>query len=351
MSSFDDSPFRYTIISGTTNVSVGQINDLTPSGVVVIPNTVDNGGTTYNVTTIEDFAFAFCSNLTSIDIPDSVTTMQDNTFRNCSNLATVTIGNSVTTIGKGAFQFCSNLATLLFRGNTLSITVGSFLFDFVDPNSSRKITFEDTTNAGTGTGGINGNLLGQVKDITSNHQVYPIGDTTLGAQIFANPFCFAFDTKILTVTDSGKEMYVPIQELKQGDLVKTYNDTPKKIRYVSKSTIRNGGENKKLRLYKKVKTESNGLLEDLTMTGAHALLLDEKDPEYQNRKFIHKFGNYGSKKIHDKCLMKCGLSPDFEEVQDTEEHPVYHVLLENEKGEVEIYGIWANGVLVESCKS
>ena len=231
-------------------------------------------------------------------------------------------------------------------GNTLSITsVGTNLFAEVGSNSTRTITFWYTTNAN----GIDSTLLGQVQGITDNGVVSPIG--TSGAQIFADPNCFAFDTKILTVSDSGKEMYVPIQELKQGDLVKTYNDTPKKIRYVSKSTIRNGGENKKLRLYKKVKTESNGLLEDLTMTGAHALLLDEKDPEYQNRKFIHKFGNYGSKKIHDKCLMKCGLSPDFEEVQDTEEHPVYHVLLENEKGEVEIYGIWANGVLVESCKS
>ena len=100
-----------------------------------------------------------------------------------------------------------------------------------------------------------------------------------------------------------------------------------------------------------MKTESNGLLEDLTMTGTHALLLDEKDPEYQNRRIIYRFVYKGSKKIHDKELLMCGLSPDFEEVQDTEEHPVYHVLLENEKAEVEIYGIWANGVLVESCKS
>ena len=349
--SFTDANFTYTIITGTSNVSVAKQNDATPSGIVTIPSTVTNGSSTYNVTTIGNSVFKDCSSLTSIVIPDSVTTIEEYAFVNCYSLATVTIGISVTTIGDGAFRSCS-LATLLFRGNTLSITsLATNLFFNVGSNATRTITFWYTTNDGTEDGGINSSLLGQVKGITDNKVVYPIGDTTSGAQIFRDPNCFAFDTKILTVTDSGKEMYVPIQELKQGDLVKTYNDTPKKIRYVSKSTIRNGGENKKLRLYKKVKTESNGLLEDLTMTGAHALLLDEKDSEFKNRKFIHKFGNYGSKKIHDKCLMKCGLSPDFEEVQDTEEHPVYHVLLENEKGEVEIYGIWANGVLVESCKS
>ena len=48
-------------------------------------------------------AFAGCSNLGSITIPDGVTTIGDNAFNDCSSLATITIPDSVTSIGSSAF--------------------------------------------------------------------------------------------------------------------------------------------------------------------------------------------------------------------------------------------------------
>lgn len=44
------------------------------SGVVNIPSTVTYNGVTYSVTEIGDYAFYYCTGLTSVTIPNSVTT-------------------------------------------------------------------------------------------------------------------------------------------------------------------------------------------------------------------------------------------------------------------------------------
>lgn len=50
------------------------------------------------VTSIRNYAFGFCSGLTSITIPDSVTSIGNNAFYYCSSLTSVTIPDSVTSI-------------------------------------------------------------------------------------------------------------------------------------------------------------------------------------------------------------------------------------------------------------
>ncbi len=56
------------------------------------------------VTSIEDFAFYYCSSLTNIVIPNSVTSIGNEAFVLCSNLKNMTIGNGVTSIGEDAFS-------------------------------------------------------------------------------------------------------------------------------------------------------------------------------------------------------------------------------------------------------
>lgn len=55
------------------------------------------------VTSIGNYAFYNCINLTSVTIPSSVTTIRPEAFENCTSLTSVTIPSSVTSIGFDAF--------------------------------------------------------------------------------------------------------------------------------------------------------------------------------------------------------------------------------------------------------
>ena len=66
--------------------------------------------------------------ITDLVIPESVTTIGNYAFSDCSNLTSVTIGNSVTIIGYRAFDSCYNLTDVYYTGSEADwakITIGS----------------------------------------------------------------------------------------------------------------------------------------------------------------------------------------------------------------------------------
>lgn len=64
------------------------------------------------VTSIGEYAFASCSNLTAVTIPASLTSIGNNAFYDCANLTSITISSSVTTIDDGAFIGCTSLSSV-----------------------------------------------------------------------------------------------------------------------------------------------------------------------------------------------------------------------------------------------
>ena len=68
-----------------------------------------------------DSAFANCSGLISVTIPNSVTSIGDWAFEGCSGLTSVTIPNSVTSIGNGAFYYCTSLTSVTIPNSVTSI--------------------------------------------------------------------------------------------------------------------------------------------------------------------------------------------------------------------------------------
>lgn len=65
-----------------------------------------------DVLKIDDFAFAVCTNLTSVSIPGSVTEIGVNAFGDCTSLTSVNIPDSVTLIERGAFDGCTGLTNV-----------------------------------------------------------------------------------------------------------------------------------------------------------------------------------------------------------------------------------------------
>jgi len=88
----DGGLWRYTLEEGGA-VIAGHVTK--PTGELSIPGELDG----YPVRRIGDEAFARCSGLTGVTIPDSVTRIGDWAFSGCSGLTGVTIPIGVTDMG------------------------------------------------------------------------------------------------------------------------------------------------------------------------------------------------------------------------------------------------------------
>lgn len=115
------------------------------SGDITIPKEVSYGGITYSVTSLDD-AFRWCSDVTSVKIPQSVTSLWDYAFEGCSGLTSVEIPNSVTSLGKNTFSGCKGLSSLTIPINVTSIDNSVFmecsgLISVAIPNSVTSIGY------------------------------------------------------------------------------------------------------------------------------------------------------------------------------------------------------------------
>ena len=89
-----------------------------------------------SVTSIGEYAFAWCYSLTSVTIPDSVTVIGYEAFYYCYSLTSITIPDSVTTIGNYAFYYCRSLKKVYCK----AVTPPAGGYDmFYDNASVRKI--------------------------------------------------------------------------------------------------------------------------------------------------------------------------------------------------------------------
>ena len=131
----------YDISETTATVTYGKKEY---SGDIVIPKSITYENSKYSVTSIGDWAFSYCTGLTSITIPNSVTSIGNYTFFGCSGLTSVTIPNSVTSIGDYAFYDCCSLTSITIPNSVTSIGDGAFsgcsgLTSITIPNSVTSI--------------------------------------------------------------------------------------------------------------------------------------------------------------------------------------------------------------------
>jgi hypothetical protein len=158
--------------------------------------------------------------------------------------------------------------------------------------------------------------------------------------------CFKEGTKILC-----RNGYIPIEQLDESVYVKTNKHGYKKVKYLIKTKMINSSKKTINKLYVMKKTENNGLIDDLFVTGSHALLKDElseKEEKKMNTLLsIFKDMKY-ERMIDDKKKVLACFDKRCEEYNEEGYFNIYHIVLEDEKGNYNNYGIYANGILAES---
>ena len=113
--------FYYNITSASDLTVEVRHGDNKYFGDIVIPSTITYKSRTFTVTSIGSSAFAYCTGLTSIIIPNSVTSIGGSAFSGCSSLTSIIIPDSVTIIGDGAFSGCSGLTSIVIPNSVTNI--------------------------------------------------------------------------------------------------------------------------------------------------------------------------------------------------------------------------------------
>jgi len=78
------------------------------------------------ITSIGEYAFYGCSGLTSLTLPAGITEIGESTFSDCSGLTSLTLPDGITSIGISAFAYCSGLTSLTLPAGITSIGDDTF---------------------------------------------------------------------------------------------------------------------------------------------------------------------------------------------------------------------------------
>jgi len=157
------------------------------------------------------------------------------------------------------------------------------------------------------------------------------------------PFvCFKEGSKILT--DMG---YRPIQELRKGDRVKTLLHNYVCIDMIGARDIHHPCSKERIKdqLYVCSHDKYPDIFEDLVITGCHSILIDDFK-EGEREKAIEVNGDLFI--TDDKYRLPACVDERTRVYEKEGMYTIYHIALEN-SNYYENYGIYANGLLVETC--
>ena len=159
--------------------------------------------------------------------------------------------------------------------------------------------------------------------------------------------CFLKGTKILRLDpDTDIESYVPVELLRPGDLILTSQNGHKAVFHIGKKILPRPSDDpdKRNRLYRFPKSISSGMA-DLYITGEHCILHKSISDELKERVRNHMGDVYITE---NQYRVPACIDDRAEPYTDNAPVTIWHFALENHSI-YRNYGVYANGILVESC--
>ena len=133
----------YRINYTTNNAQVVEVNKTEEFGAPYLGNLYNpesgTGALRFSapITAIPEQAFALCSNLTTIELPEGVVSIGDSAFSGCSSMSEIIIPSTVTKVGVEAFVNCTGRAVINCE------IVGNDSYDSYDDVSFTKSAFSE----------------------------------------------------------------------------------------------------------------------------------------------------------------------------------------------------------------
>jgi hypothetical protein len=177
--------------------------------------------------------------------------------------------------------------------------------------------------------------------------LYSAGSTLFGVPINIGVTCFLQGTQILRQNlETGDAEYVAVETLRKSDRIKTFSRGYIPIHSIGHSEIYNPGKSAKNEnpLFIMRTDKCPELFEDLCITGNHCMLYTKLEGDLKSRVEAHMGEIYVSEGHYRVPACLDERSEPYEE-----EGPatIWHFALENDNI-YENYGVFANGLLVES---
>jgi len=159
--------------------------------------------------------------------------------------------------------------------------------------------------------------------------------------------CFKEGSKLLC-SKYGSELYMSVQDIRKGDLVKTRLNGYVPVNMIGCKTIYHPASSERIKdqLYKCSPDKYPELTEDLILTGCHSILTDRFISDQQREDTIKVNGDAY---VTDRLFRLPACVDDRTSVYDIPGvYKVYHLALDHDDYYMN-YGIYANGLLVETC--
>jgi len=246
-------------------------------------------------------------------------------------------------------------------GETITVSYGTTSVPVVVVTTSSAASISVDLNGGTpttGTGSVTDTFSPLTLELNEVHVNVTAEDGVTNQQyiVYINREsepqsvpCFGENTKILCYnSEKSEEEYIQIKDIRRGTLVKTSLNGYVAVDMIGKSSIHSyaNGDRIKNRLYKCTKENYPEIIdEDLILTGCHSILVDYLNDEQREKTIKEIQQIYVTDR---KYRLFTFLDPRAEPYQVAGELPIYHFALENENYYMN-YGVYANGLLVESC--